>query len=163
MRPKPVVLLILDGFGLREAADDNAIHHANTPTFDRLTESMPHAQLETSGEAVGLPIGQMGNSEVGHMNLGTGRVIHQDFTRISRAIDEGSFDTNEVLVSACRQAKDQDGTLHVLGLLSPGGVHSHEDHIEAMIGLADTLNVPMTRLHAFLDGRDMPPKSAEHQ
>ena len=161
MRPKPVVLLILDGFGLREAADDNAIHHANTPTFDRLTESMPHAQLETSGEAVGLPIGQMGNSEVGHMNLGTGRVIHQDFTRISRAIDEGSFDTNEVLVSACRQAKDQDGTLHVLGLLSPGGVHSHEDHIEAMIGLADTLNVPMTRLHAFLDGRDMPPKSAE--
>ena len=99
----------------------------------------------------------MGNSEVGHMNLGTGRVIYQDFTRVSRAIDEGRFDTNEVLVSACRQAKDQGGTLHVLGLLSPGGVHSHEDHIEAMIGLADTLNVPMTRLHAFLDGRDMPP------
>ena len=161
MRPKPVVLLILDGFGLREAADDNAVHHANTPTFDRLTQTVPHAQLETSGEAVGLPTGQMGNSEVGHMSLGTGRIIYQDFTRISKAIDEGSFDTNEVIVSACRQAKDQGGTLHVLGLLSPGGVHSHEDHIEAMIGLADKLNVPMTRLHAFLDGRDMPPKSAE--
>ena len=121
MRPKTVVLLILDGFGLREAADDNAIYHANTPTFDRLTQTVPHAQLETSGEAVGLPIGQMGNSEVGHMNLGTGRVIYQDFTRINKAIDEGRFDTNEVLVSACRQARDQGGTLHVLGLLSPGG------------------------------------------
>tara|TARA_B100001093_G_scaffold303555_1_gene289483 strand:+ start:2712 stop:4241 length:1530 start_codon:yes stop_codon:yes gene_type:complete len=161
MRPKPIVLLILDGFGLREAADDNAIHHANTPTFDRLTQTAPQAQLETSGEAVGLPEGQMGNSEVGHMSLGTGRVIYQDFTRINKAIDEGNFGTNEVLVSACRQAKNQGGTLHILGLLSPGGVHSHEDHVEAMIGLADTLNVPMTRLHAFLDGRDMPPKSAK--
>jgi len=161
MRPKPVVLLILDGFGLREAADDNAIYHANTPTFDRLSQTVPHATLETSGEAVGLPKGQMGNSEVGHMNLGTGRIVYQDFTRISKAIDEGDFETNEVLVSACRQAKAQGGTLHVLGLLSPGGVHSHEDHIEAMIGLADSLGVPMTRLHAFLDGRDMPPQSAE--
>ena len=132
MRPKPVVLLILDGFGLREAADDNAIHHANTPTFDRLAKSGPSAQLETSGEAVGLPKGQMGNSEVGHMNLGTGRIVYQDFTRISKAIDEGDFETNEVLVSACRQAKAQGGTLHILGLLSPGGVHSHEDHIEAI-------------------------------
>ena len=161
MRPKPVVLLILDGFGLREAADDNAIFHAKTPTFDRLSESVPYAQLETSGEAVGLPKGQMGNSEVGHMNLGTGRIVYQDFTRISKAIDEGDFETNEVLVSACRQAKSQGGTLHILGLLSPGGVHSHEDHIEAMIGLADSLGVPMTRLHAFLDGRDTPPQSAE--
>ena len=161
MRPKPVVLLILDGFGLRDAADDNAIYHAHTPTFDRLSQTLPHATLETSGEAVGLPKGQMGNSEVGHMNLGTGRIVYQDFTRITKAIDEGDFETNEVLVSACRQAKAQGGTLHVLGLLSPGGVHSHEDHIEAMIGLADSLGVPMTRLHAFLDGRDMPPQSAE--
>ena len=122
MRPKPVVLLILDGFGLRDGADDNAIHHANTPTFDRLAKSGPSAQLETSGEAVGLPKGQMGNSEVGHMNLGTGRIVYQDFTRISKAIDEGDFETNEVLVSACRQAKAQGGTLHILGLLSPGGV-----------------------------------------
>ena len=151
MRPKPVVLLILDGFGIREVADDNAIYHANTPTFDRLAENAPSAHLETSGEAVGLPKGQMGNSEVGHMNLGTGRIVYQDFTRISKAIDEGDFETNEVLVSACRQAKAQEGTLHILGLLSPGGVHSHEDHIEAMIGLADSLGVPMTRLHAFLD------------
>ena len=162
MRPKPVVLLILDGFGIREVADDNAIYHANTPTFDQLAENAPSAHLETSGEAVGLPKGQMGNSEVGHMNLGTGRIVYQDFTRISKAIDEGDFETNEVLVSACRQAKAQEGTLHILGLLSPGGVHSHEDHIEAMIGLADSLGVPMTRLHAFLDGRDMPPQSAEH-
>ena len=161
MRPKPAVLLILDGFGLREAADDNAIHHAYTPIFDRLAKSAPGAQLETSGEAVGLPTGQMGNSEVGHMNLGTGRIVYQDFTRITKAIDEGDFETNEVLVSACRQAKAQAGTLHILGLLSPGGVHSHEDHIEAMIGLADSLGVPMTRLHAFLDGRDTPPQSAE--
>ncbi|CAI8372572.1 MAG: 2,3-bisphosphoglycerate-independent phosphoglycerate mutase [Litorivicinaceae bacterium] len=161
MRPKPAVLLILDGFGLREAADDNAIHHAYTPIFDRLAKSAPSARLETSGEAVGLPIGQMGNSEVGHMNLGTGRIVYQDFTRITKAIDEGDFETNEVLVSACRKAKAQAGTLHILGLLSPGGVHSHEDHIEAMIGLADSLSVPMTRLHAFLDGRDTPPQSAE--
>jgi 2,3-bisphosphoglycerate-independent phosphoglycerate mutase len=161
MRPKPVVLLILDGFGVREAAEDNAIHHAKTPVFDRIAKTAPSALLETSGEAVGLPAGQMGNSEVGHMNLGTGRIVYQDFTRISKAIDEGDFDTNEVLVTACRQAKEQQGTLHILGLLSPGGVHSHEDHIEAMIALADSLGVPMTRLHAFLDGRDTPPKSAE--
>ena len=109
MRPKPAVLLILDGFGLREAADDNAIHHAHTPIFDRLAKSAPGARLETSGEAVGLPIGQMGNSEVGHMNLGTGRIVYQDFTRITKAIDEGDFETNEVLVSACRQAKAQAG------------------------------------------------------
>lgn len=161
MRPKPVVLLILDGFGVREAAADNAIHHARTPVFDHIAASAPAALLQTSGEAVGLPEGQMGNSEVGHMNLGTGRIVYQDFTRISKAIDEGDFETNEVLVTACRQAREQQGTLHVLGLLSPGGVHSHEDHIEAMIALADSLGVPMTRLHAFLDGRDMPPKSAE--
>ena len=161
MLPKPVVLMILDGFGLREAAEDNAVHHAHTPTFDRLNASVPVSELATSGPAVGLPAGQMGNSEVGHMNLGTGRIVYQDFTRISKAIDEGSFETNEVLVSACRRARDQGGTLHVLGLLSPGGVHSHEDHIEAMIALSDSLGVPMTRLHAFLDGRDMPPRSAE--
>ena len=160
MQPKPVVLLILDGFGIREAADDNAIFHAQTPTFDQLAAIAPQASLSTSGAAVGLPDGQMGNSEVGHMNLGTGRIVYQDFTRISKAIDEGSFETNEVLVSACRRARDQGGTLHLLGLLSPGGVHSHEDHLEAMIALADSLNVPMTRLHAFLDGRDMPPRSA---
>ena len=161
MQPKPTVLLILDGFGVREAADDNAIHHAITPTFDRLTASSPNATLDTSGEAVGLPEGQMGNSEVGHMNLGTGRIVYQDFTRISKAIDDGEFQTNEILVSTCRQAKEQGGTLHILGLLSPGGVHSHEDHMEAMIGLASSLGVPMTRLHAFLDGRDTPPRSAE--
>ena len=161
MQPKPTVLLILDGFGVREAADDNAIHHAITPTFDQLAANSPAATLDSSGEAVGLPDGQMGNSEVGHMNLGTGRIVYQDLTRISQAIDDGTFETNEVLVSTCRQAKEQSGTLHILGLLSPGGVHSHEDHIEAMIGLASSLGVPMIRLHAFLDGRDTPPRSAE--
>ncbi len=161
MRPKPTILLILDGFGMREGADDNAIHHAITPTFDRLDAEAPKAMLDTSGEAVGLPAGQMGNSEVGHMNIGSGRIVPQDSNRISKAIDEGNFETNEVLVSTCRQAKEQNGTLHVLGLLSPGGVHSHEDHIEAMISLANTLDVPMVRLHAFLDGRDTPPRSAE--
>ena len=100
MTPKPVVLMILDGFGAREAAPDNAISHARTPTFDQLTKRVPHALLATSGEAVGLPKGQMGNSEVGHMNLGTGRVVYQDFTRIAKAIDEGSFETNAVLVDA---------------------------------------------------------------
>ncbi len=161
MRPKTTILLILDGFGMREAADDNAIHHAITPTFDRLDAQAPKAMLNTSGEAVGLPVGQMGNSEVGHMNIGSGRIVPQESTRISKAIDEGNFETNEVLVSTCRQAKEQSGTLHVLGLLSPGGVHSHEDHIEAMISLANSLGVPMVRLHAFLDGRDTPPRSAE--
>lgn len=162
MESKPTVLLILDGFGIREASNDNAIFHATTPTFDRLAKEVPGAQLETSGAAVGLPDGQMGNSEVGHMNLGAGRVVYQDFTRISRAIDEGEFDNNEVLVSACRQVTQTGGTLHLLGLLSPGGVHSHEDHIESMIALAESLGVSKTRLHAFLDGRDTPPKSAEN-
>ena len=161
MQSKPTILLILDGFGLRDASSDNAIFHANTPTFDRLAKEAPSAQIATSGLAVGLPEGQMGNSEVGHMNIGTGRVVYQDFTRISRAIDEGQFGTNEVLVSACRQATQTGGTLHLLGLLSPGGVHSHEDHIESMIALADSLGVAKTRLHAFLDGRDTPPRSAE--
>ncbi|MDP5324588.1 MAG: 2,3-bisphosphoglycerate-independent phosphoglycerate mutase [Litorivicinaceae bacterium] len=160
MTPKPVVLMILDGFGAREAAPDNAISHARTPTFDQLTKRVPHALLATSGEAVGLPKGQMGNSEVGHMNLGTGRVVYQDFTRIAKAIDEGSFETNAVLVDACRRAREQNGTLHLLGLLSPGGVHSHEDHLEAMITMADSLGVAQVRLHAFLDGRDVPPQSA---
>lgn len=160
MTPKPVVLLILDGFGARDAAPDNAIAQARTPTFDQLTAQAPHALLETSGEAVGLPKGQMGNSEVGHMTLGTGRIVYQDFTRIAKAIDEGHFETNAVLVDACRSAREQNGTLHLLGLLSPGGVHSHEDHVEAMIAMADSLGVPQVRLHAFLDGRDVPPQSA---
>lgn len=161
MRPKPVVLLILDGFGLRAPAPDNAISHATTPIFDHIAATCPASSLATSGEAVGLPAGQMGNSEVGHMNLGTGRVVYQDFTRITKAIDEGQFETNEVLVNACRQAREQQGTLHLIGLLSPGGVHSHEDHLEAMIAMADSLGVNTVRLHACLDGRDTPPKSAE--
>jgi len=102
----------------------------------------------------------MGNSEVGHMNLGTGRVVYQDFTRIAKAIDDGSFETNAVLIDACRRVREQNGTLHLLGLLSPGGVHSHEDQIEAMLAMADSQGVPAVRLHAFLDGRDVPPQSA---
>src|SRR5210317_1351129 len=151
MRPKPVVLLILDGFGLREAADDNAIYHANTPTFDRLSQTVPHATLETSGEAVGLPKGQMGNSEVGHLNLGSGRIVYQDFTRINQAIADGSFARCEALVAACAAARDGGGTLHLLGLLSDGGVHSHQEHLYALLRLARQQGVKRVMMHPFLD------------
>ncbi len=161
LRPSPVVLLILDGWGHREPAPDNAISAAHTPNWDRIWASSPHAFLTTSGEAVGLPDGQMGNSEVGHMNLGAGRVVYQELTRINKAIKSGEFARNEALLEGIEAACASGGTLHIMGLLSPGGVHSHEDHVLAMLRLA--LAEPRLRrvaVHAFLDGRDMPPRSA---
>ena len=158
-RPKaPVVLVVLDGWGVAPPAPDNAIHLAHTPHWDRLWATAPRASLDASGEAVGLPPGQMGNSEVGHMTIGAGRVVHQDLSRIDRAIASGEFQANPVLNAAIERA---DSALHVLGLLSPGGVHSHEAHIAALLRLAAAKRPQLpVRLHAFLDGRDTPPRSA---
>ena len=160
-RPKPVVLLILDGWGHREDPTDNALAQAELPNWRRLLATAPHTLIHTEGRHVGLPDGQMGNSEVGHMNLGAGRIVYQDLTRIDAAIEDGSFYTNAELVAACAAAKADGKTLHVFGLLSPGGVHSHELHLFAMLELARRQGVPRVAVHAFLDGRDTPPKSAE--
>ena len=163
-RPKPVVLLILDGWGHRDDPADNALAQADLPNWRRLLAGCPHTLIHTEGRHVGLPDGQMGNSEVGHMNLGAGRIVYQDLTRIDAAIEDGSFFDNPELRAACQAAvgrgADGGGTLHVMGLLSPGGVHSHERHIFAMLDLAARMGVPRVAVHAFLDGRDMPPKSA---
>ena len=155
---QPILLMILDGWGYAPPAPDNAIHVGKTPNWDKLWNERPHTLINTSGEAVGLPHGQMGNSEVGHMNIGAGRVVYQSLTRIQKAVDEHGFTKNEVLSDVCHVAEDK--TLHLLGLLSPGGVHSHEDHIAAMIKLAKDKGVKSIYLHVFLDGRDMPPRSA---
>ena len=160
MQRKPLVLMILDGWGHRAPGPDNAISLGATPTWDRLWADCPHSLLETSGAAVGLPEGQMGNSEVGHMTIGAGRVVFQDFTRISRAIEDGSFDDNPALGAAIDAARASGGTVHVMGLLSPGGVHSHEDHFLATVRLAAARGQGPVRVHAFLDGRDTPPRSA---
>ena len=159
-RPKPVLLLILDGWGHREDSAHNAIAKANAPNWRHLLATWPHTLVETHGEHVGLPHGQMGNSEVGHMNIGSGRIVYQDLTRIDAAIADGSFFENAALVGACDAAKRSGGTLHLLGLVSPGGVHSHEDHIVAMLDLAARRGVSRIAVHAFLDGRDTPPRSA---
>lgn len=159
-RPKPVLLLILDGWGHREEREDNAIAHAEAPNWRRLLQDCPHTLIETSGRHVGLPDGQMGNSEVGHMNLGAGRIVYQDLTRIDHAIETGEFFDNPELTGACAAARGAGGCLHVFGLLSPGGVHSHEDHIHAFLDLARRQGVAELVVHAFLDGRDTPPRSA---
>jgi 2,3-bisphosphoglycerate-independent phosphoglycerate mutase len=160
-RPKPVVLIILDGWGYSEDPDSNAIVQARTPVWERLWREYPHTLINTSGAAVGLPGGQMGNSEVGHLNLGAGRVVYQEFTRVSRSIRTGSFFTNETLTEAVDKAVARGRAVHLLGLLSPGGVHSHEEHIHAMVKLAVERGAKQVYIHAFLDGRDTPPKSAE--
>jgi 2,3-bisphosphoglycerate-independent phosphoglycerate mutase len=161
VRPKPVVLLILDGWGHREDPTDNALALADIPNWRRLWAERPHTLIHTEGRHVGLPDGQMGNSEVGHMNLGAGRIVYQDLTRIDAAIEDGSFFANAELRAACAAANTSGGMLHVMGLLSPGGVHSHETHIFAMLDLAAREGVARVAVHAFLDGRDMPPRSAE--
>ena len=159
-RPRPLVLLVLDGWGHRDAPEDNALAQADLPNWRRLWATAPHALVHTEGRHVGLPDGQMGNSEVGHMNLGAGRIVYQDLTRIDTAIEDGSFFDNPGLREACAAAREAGGTLHVMGLLSPGGVHSHEAHVFAMLELARRERVPRVAVHAFLDGRDMPPRSA---
>jgi 2,3-bisphosphoglycerate-independent phosphoglycerate mutase len=158
---KPTVLIILDGWGYREQSDSNAILAANTPVLDKLKADYPNMLIQTSGMAVGLPDGQMGNSEVGHVNLGAGRVVYQDFTRITKAISDGEFSQTPALCQAVDKAVEQDKAVHIFGLLSPGGVHSHEEHIFAMIELAKTRGANKVYLHAFLDGRDTPPRSAK--
>ncbi|GGW64050.1 2,3-bisphosphoglycerate-independent phosphoglycerate mutase [Alishewanella tabrizica] len=157
---KPLVLLILDGWGYREQRENNAIAQANTPVMDSLWQQYPHSLISGSGLDVGLPDGQMGNSEVGHVNLGSGRVVYQDFTRITKAIADGDFFTNPVLVDAVQLAVSKQKAVHIMGLLSPGGVHSHEDHILAMVKLAEQQGATQIYVHAFLDGRDTPPRSA---
>lgn len=158
---KSTVLIILDGWGYRENQDSNAIFHAKTPFIDGLMQDYPNMLIETSGMAVGLPDGQMGNSEVGHVNLGAGRVVYQDFTRITKAIADNEFNNNTTLSAAVDSAVKNDKAVHIFGLLSPGGVHSHEEHILAMIELAKEKGAKKVYLHAFLDGRDTPPRSAE--
>ncbi|MDH3559339.1 MAG: 2,3-bisphosphoglycerate-independent phosphoglycerate mutase [Gammaproteobacteria bacterium] len=158
---KPMVLVILDGWGYSETVEHNAIAAARKPVWDRLWADYPHTLIRTSGAAVGLPADQMGNSEVGHLNLGAGRVVYQEFTRVSRSVKTGSFFSNRTLTDAVDLAVQNDKAVHLLGLLSPGGVHSHEKHIHAMAELAVQRGAQRIFLHAFLDGRDTPPHSAK--
>ncbi len=157
---KTALLLILDGWGYREETSSNAIHSADSPVWDSLWTHRPHTLIDTSGKAVGLPAGQMGNSEVGHMNLGAGRVVYQSLTRIDKDIADGTFFSNAVLCAAVDKAVAADTAVHIFGLMSPGGIHSHEDQIIAMIQLALRKGAPRIFLHAFLDGRDTAPRSA---
>lgn len=156
---RPVMLAILDGWGWREDPADNAVRQANTPNFDRLWARGPHAFLKTSGRDVGLPDGQMGNSEVGHLNIGAGRVVMQDLPRINDAIETGGIKSAEALRTLIRKLKQSGGTCHLLGLVSPGGVHSHQDHVAALAAILTENAVPAV-VHALTDGRDTPPKSA---
>ena len=158
---KPLVLTILDGYGHREEQQDNAILNAKTPVMDRLWQQQPHTLIAASGLDVGLPDGQMGNSEVGHVNLGAGRIVYQDLTRLDKEIKDGEFFTNPTLTVAIDKAVKAGKAVHIMGLLSAGGVHSHEDHILAMVELAAKRGATAIYLHAFLDGRDTPPRSAE--
>jgi len=155
-----MVLLILDGWGYSDKPQFNAIAAANKPVWDNLWNNFPHTLIRTSGAAVGLPADQMGNSEVGHLNLGAGRVVYQEFTRVSRAIKTGSFFTNRTLTDGVDLAIENGKAVHILGLLSPGGVHCHEEHIHAMVELAVQRGAGKVYLHAFLDGRDTAPRSA---
>src|SRR5690554_4858720 len=158
--PRPVALIILDGYGHNPDAAHNAVLAARTPVMDRLQQAHPATLIHTDGRHVGLPQGQMGNSEVGHMNLGAGRVVYQDFTRITKAIEDGDLDTIAALTAPIDAAVAAGRAVHLLGLLSPGGVHSHEDHFIAMAELAARRGARRIYFHGFLDGRDMPPKSA---
>jgi 2,3-bisphosphoglycerate-independent phosphoglycerate mutase len=155
---KPVALIILDGWGVSENCENNAVCQAHTPRLDELAESYPTSSLKASGLNVGLPDGQMGNSEVGHLNIGAGRIIYQDLTRISRSIKEGDFFTNPTLLDALVRIRNAGGKLHLMGLLSDGGVHSHNTHLYALIDLAKSEGVEVC-VHAFMDGRDTPPQS----
>ncbi|WP_066015946.1 2,3-bisphosphoglycerate-independent phosphoglycerate mutase [Endozoicomonas atrinae] len=157
----PTALIILDGYGYREEKDSNAILAAKTPVMDRLWKENPHSFVSGSGMDVGLPDGQMGNSEVGHMNLGAGRVVYQELTRITKAIQDGDFYENDVITGVVDKAISAGKAVHIMGLVSPGGVHSHEDHIHAMVELAARRGAKEVYVHAFLDGRDTPPRSAE--
>ncbi len=157
---KTVVLMVLDGWGYREEEKDNAVAAAKKPNFDQLWQTYPHTLLKASGDAVGLPEGQMGNSEVGHMTIGAGKPIDTDLVRIDKAISDGSFDTNPAFLALFEHVKKNNSTLHVQGLVSPGGVHSHQKHLYAFLRLAKKNEVPKVAIHVFTDGRDTPPQSA---
>lgn len=157
---RPTMLMILDGFGLSPRQEGNAIAQANTPGLDRLFATYPGTQLQACGEAVGLPAGQMGNSEVGHLNIGAGRIVYQELSRISRAAKDGSLQENPALCHAMAKGAEPGRTLHLMGLLSDGGVHSHIDHLLALLDMAAARGVAQICVHAFLDGRDVPPRCA---
>jgi len=160
MQKKPRMLLILDGWGLSDIKEGNAIAQADTPNFDKLWSSYPHGELSASGLDVGLPKGQMGNSEVGHLNIGAGRIIYQEFTRINKEIEEGGLFKNTALLGAIENAKANNSDLHLMGLLSDGGVHSHIEHLEALLKMCKDNGLDRVFVHGFLDGRDVPPQSA---
>lgn len=157
---KPLMLMILDGWGINPDPANNAVAQARTPNLDRLLTDYPHTRIQTSGMAVGLPDGQMGNSEVGHLNLGAGRIVYQDLTRITKSIQDGDFFTNPVLLDCIAKVNAAGGRLHLVGLLSNGGVHSHNSHLYALVELAKQQGVGETCIHCLLDGRDTPPQSA---
>ena len=161
MAKKPVVLMVLDGYGLNEKTEGNAIAMANTPVMDKLMAEYPFVKGNASGMAVGLPEGQMGNSEVGHMNIGAGRIIYQDLTRITKDIEEGTFFENKVLLQAIENCKKNNSDLHLWGLLSDGGVHSHNTHLYGLLEMAKKNGLENVYVHAFLDGRDTPPASGK--
>ncbi|TLY36827.1 MAG: 2,3-bisphosphoglycerate-independent phosphoglycerate mutase, partial [Nitrospirae bacterium] len=156
---KPVALIILDGWGVSQKTEANALALARLPFYNSLLRTCPYTMLSASGEDTGLPDKQMGNSEVGHMNLGAGRIVYQDFTRINRAIRDGSFATNPVIAQVLHKVRSTGGRLHLLGLLSDGGVHSHISHLEAILELVKKEGRPPVFVHAFLDGRDTPPRN----
>ena len=157
---RPVLLMILDGYGINSNKEGNAIAAARTPCMDRLFSTYPHSELESSGESVGLPEGQMGNSEVGHLNIGAGRIVYQDLTKIAKSIRDREFNKNNALLDAIKNVKSKGSSLHLMGLLSDGGVHSHISHLYALLALAKEQGITRVYVHAFLDGRDVPPKSA---
>ena len=157
---KPVTLIIMDGFGISDQTEGNAVACASTPNIDRLERDYPYTTLGAAGLDVGLPEGQMGNSEVGHLNLGAGRIVYQDYSRINRAIEDGSFMKNPALTDAIDMAKEKGLSLHLMGLLSDGGVHSHNTHLYALLEMARERSLEQVYIHAILDGRDVPPKSA---
>ncbi len=161
MGKKPTVLMILDGYGLNDKENGNAVAHAKTPVMDSLMKEYPFVEGKASGMDVGLPDGQMGNSEVGHLNMGAGRIVYQDLTKITKAIKDGDFFENEALLEACKNAKENNKSLHMFGLVSDGGVHSHDEHIYGVLELAKRQGVENVYVHCFLDGRDTPPASGQ--
>ncbi|MEF2806518.1 MAG: 2,3-bisphosphoglycerate-independent phosphoglycerate mutase [Massilistercora timonensis] len=161
MSKKPTVLMILDGYGLNESEKGNAVAEAKTPVMDQLMKEYPFVKGNASGMAVGLPEGQMGNSEVGHLNMGAGRIVYQDLTKITKAIQDGDFFENKALLSACENVKANDSSLHLMGLVSDGGVHSHIEHIYGLLELAKRQGIEKVYVHCFLDGRDTPPASGK--
>ena len=160
MSKKPTVLMILDGYGLNDKTEGNAVALANTPVMDGIMAKYPFVRGNASGMAVGLPDGQMGNSEVGHTNMGAGRIVYQMLVKITKAIQEGDFFQNPALMQAMENCKKNDSALHLMGLLSPGGVHSHMEHLYGLLEMAKRNGLEKVYIHAYLDGRDVPPSSA---